>query len=74
MHYVNSTFDKLNYTRDDVSANIEKILVTDREEVYQLYLQDEAVLNAKLVSHLINNRSIPNKIFNEIVDANLAIK
>lgn len=71
MHYVDETIEKLNYTRQDVSQNIEKLLVHDREDVYNLYLQDEARLNAALVSHLTNNRSIPQSIFSEIVDSKL---
>jgi hypothetical protein len=71
MHYVDETIEKLNYTRQDVSQNIEKLLIQDREDVYNLYLQDEAVLNAALVSHLTDNRAIPQNIFNDIVDSKL---
>ena len=71
MHYVDETIEKLKYTRQDVAQNIEKLLVHDREDVYNLYLQDEAILNAALVSHLTDNRTIPQSIFNEIVDSKL---
>jgi hypothetical protein len=71
MHYVDETIEKLNYTREDVSQNIEKLLIQDREDVYNLYLQDEAKLNSALVSHLTDTRAIPQNIFNEIVDSKL---
>jgi hypothetical protein len=71
MYYVDETITKLKYSPEDVSRDVEKILIEDREDVYGLYLKDEAILNAKLVSHLIENRSIPNSIFLEIVDAKL---
>jgi len=71
MHYVDETIEKMKYTREDVSQNIEKLLIQDREDVYNLYLQDEAKLNAALVSHLTDTRAIPQDIFNEIVDSKL---
>ena len=71
MHYVDETIEKLNYTREDVSQNIEKLLIQDRVDVYILYLQDEAKLNSALVSHLTDTRAIPQNIFNEIVDSKL---
>jgi len=71
MYYVDETITKLKYSPEDVSRDVEKILIEDREDVYGLYLKDEAILNAKLVSHLIENRAIPNSIFLEIVDAKL---
>jgi hypothetical protein len=71
MHYVDETIEKLNYTRDDVAQNIEKLLIQDREDVYNLYLQDEAILNAALISHLTDNRAVPQDIFTEIVDSKL---
>jgi hypothetical protein len=39
--------------------------------VYNLYLQDEAILNAALISHLTDNRAVPQDIFTEIVDSKL---
>ena len=71
MRYVDETIEKLNYTPQDVSKNIEKLLIHDREDVYNLYLRDEAILNARLVSYLIDNRAIPHNIFNDIVDSRL---
>jgi hypothetical protein len=68
MHYVSETITKLQYSPQDIRQNIEKLLIQDREDVYNLYLKDEAILNAKLVSHLIDNRKIPNEIFNVIVE------
>lgn len=68
MFYVNETITKLNYTDYEIRQNVEKLLIEDREDVYNLYLKDEAVLNAKLVSHLIDNREIPNEIFSSIVN------
>ena len=71
MFYVNETITKLNYTDYEIRQNVEKLLIEDREDVYNLYLKDEAVLNAKLVSHLIDNREIPNEIFSSIVNTKI---
>lgn len=71
MHYVDETIRSLNYTREDVSQHIERLLVDDRDDIYGLYLHDEGRLNAALVSHLIDTRAIPHSIFNEIVDSRL---
>jgi hypothetical protein len=71
MQYVDKIIENLNYTRQNVSENIENILINDREDVYNLYLEDEALLNSALVTHLVDNRDVPRDIFTEIVDSNL---
>ncbi|GDX30540.1 hypothetical protein LBMAG14_10160 [Actinomycetes bacterium] len=58
MHYVDETIEKLNYTRQDVSQNIEKLLIQDREDVYNLYLQDEAILGASSLQVVDTSRCV----------------
>ncbi len=70
-HYIDQSLSQKDFTASALAANIESLLIDEREKIYELFLQDESVMNAKVVSHLIQNRPVPNSIFNDLVDSQL---
>jgi hypothetical protein len=69
--YIQEAIKSKDYSRENLQANVESLLIDERENVYTLFLKAEAELNAKVVSHLIENRPVPKEIFDELVQSKI---
>jgi hypothetical protein len=69
--YIQEAIKSKDYSRENLEANVESLLIDERENVYTLFLKAEAELNAKVVSHLIENRPVPKEIFDELVQSKI---
>jgi hypothetical protein len=69
--FIEESLRSKNFSREVLTKDVEKLLIVEREEIYNLFLKSEAALHAKLVAHLIETRPVPNKIFDELVDSRL---
>ena len=47
--YIDLSVATKKFSFDDLSSNVEKLLINERESVYELFLKDEAVMNGKVV-------------------------
>ncbi len=66
-YYVDSVLEEDPPTAQGLRQDVEKLLTDQREKIYSLYLQDEANLNAEILSHLITARQLPREIFSELL-------
>ena len=69
--YIDLSVATKKFSLEDLSSDVESLLINERESVYELFLKDEAVMNGKVVAHLIQNRPIPKTIYSEMLEATL---
>jgi hypothetical protein len=69
--YIDLSVASKKFSFEDLSSNVENLLINERESVYELFLKDEAVMNGKVVAHLIQNRPIPKTIYSDMLEATL---
>lgn len=69
--YIDLSVANKKFSLEDLTSNVETLLIDERESVYELFLKDEAVMNGKVVSHLIQNRPIPKNIYNDMLESTL---
>jgi hypothetical protein len=72
-HYIDASIVGKNFTAASLQANVETLLIDEREQIYNLFLEDESIMNGKVVAHLIENRPVPKSIFNDLVDSKILI-
>ncbi|NQU18263.1 MAG: type II restriction endonuclease [Candidatus Saganbacteria bacterium] len=68
-HYAHQILFEKQIDKKYLSENIDDVLRSSREEVWQTYLKDEAVFHSEVLSHLIVNRDIPRNILSKIIDS-----
>jgi hypothetical protein len=69
--YIDESIKGKNFSREVLQADVESLLIHERENIYALFLKAEAELNSQVVAHLIQNRPVPKEIFNELVDSQI---
>jgi hypothetical protein len=69
--YIDLSVANKAFTLESLTSNVESLIRDERESVYELFLKDEAVMNGKVVAHLIQNRPIPKSIYIELIESNL---
>jgi hypothetical protein len=69
--YAKQIIDEENITVNTLKSSIEDILLRTRESVWKLYLIDEALFHKEVITHLIENRSLPKQIVTEIIGNNI---
>jgi hypothetical protein len=72
-HYIDASIAGKNFTATSLQANVETLLIDEREQIYNLFLEDDSVMNGKVVAHLIENIPVPKSIFNDLVDINVLV-
>ena len=67
--YIEESIGAKKYDAETLKGNVESLLIDERESIYQLFLRDESRMNAKLVSHLTQNRDFPKSRYEKLLDA-----
>lgn len=70
-HYAFSILRKKGITQLQLRNGMDTILSDTREEVWRLYLEDEAVFHTKVLEHLFKTREVPRKILFDLVESKL---
>lgn len=69
--YVDRVLLERGYSKELLQEDVETLLIDERQNVYEQFLIAEAELNAKVVSHLIENRPMPKAIFDDLIQSEL---
>ena len=69
--YIDLSIANKAFTLESLTGNVESLIIDERESVYELFLKDEAIMNGKVVAHLIQNRPIPKSIYHDLIESNL---
>lgn len=67
-YYVEKIIKERRITKKDLEEDVEKILLSLREEAWQAYLTDEALFSSEIISYLFINRDLPKAILNELLN------
>jgi len=65
--YVDLCVNQKDYNLEKLKLDVETLLIDERETIYRLFLKDESVMNAKLVTHLIKEREFPNSTYEDLL-------
>lgn len=70
-HYARTILAQKGITKEKLAENVEDVLKTSREEVWQMYLIDEAKFHSEVLAHLVKTRDVPKEILNKIIKSEL---
>lgn len=70
-HYAREILEKRGITKSDLQKDFDSVLMSVREEAWQLYLKDECAFHTEVVSHLVRSRDLPKDILKKIVEREL---
>jgi len=70
-HYAQTILTQKGITRETLAENVEGVLRNAREEVWQMYLQDESKFHSEVLAYLVKNRNVPKEILTKIIDSEL---
>jgi len=65
--YIEESIGLKKYDVGTLKGNVESLLIDERESIYQLFLRDESRMNAKLVSHLMQNRDFAKSRYEKLL-------
>ena len=66
--YTDKILSERGITREQLEKNVDTLLADIREEVWQLYLIDEANFHKDVLSYLVESREIPKNILVKLID------
>lgn len=69
--YANAILESSWSSTEDMLNNLDQVIKQAREEIWQLYLIDEAKFHAAVLAHLFTERELPAGILNSIIDQDL---
>lgn len=69
--YAKAILEKRGITKEILEDHVDELLSSVREEVWQMYLLDEAEFHKQVLAHLIHTRSVPKSILTKIIDAQI---
>lgn len=70
-YYARTILEQRGIAREVLAKNLEETLRITREDVWQMYLIDEAKFHSEVIAFLIKNREIPREILGKIINSEL---
>lgn len=68
-HYALRVLERRGITAEHLKRDPDHILMETREEVWEMYLQDEARFHADVLAHLVKTRDVPREILAKVLES-----
>jgi hypothetical protein len=68
-YYASDILRQKKITEKELFSNVDSLLSETREQVWQMYLQDEVIFHAEVLAFLFQNRELPKTVLNTLLNS-----